>query len=516
MDGNRNMNGFNQLFSFAFGVITWWVLTGSVASSQNLIPVFPASGDMITFSDLVTRGFEWTAEPAVDNFQVRIFGPDAFLSQVPFPSTSSPLKLQQYLKMYFPEGSQFEWQLERVDTNGTILETSIQVAFTIVSQLNLIPSPTPLVWPAPSGDLDGSARIDARDLFILASSWITSDGSLRSGVLNQDSVINRDDLILYQERFGKPGDPAPVSAPIGIPRNLQFSPYSQVTIAETPTLVISWSVPSYPQKSGIVYDMLIIPPYGTNIEVQGIASTSYQPFDGMMTRTGIYQVYLQARLDGVGVSDIATGQFEIVYARSATPTPTPVPQTSDISGDSSTDLLDIYNLLDTFYTYKGHVNFNSLADLFTDNQIDRMDLLRFYQYYTNRLRILAAPQWTIAEVPIVEKVQLNPPENYQNVDLVSPYQITLGMSGTNNPLAELYYMRIHFSSVEGAADYSVKYYAEDAPQTSFVVRTAGKTYLENIILLRIGITILVEVQAIGEGQLVGEKSEILRVIIPAN
>lgn len=500
-----------KLLVIILGTMGW--LTGAASSglAQQLSPVFPPNGATIKFQDLVTRGFEWTAPPAAKRFQIRLFGPDPFLSQVPFESTSSPIKVQSYLERYFPEGAVFQWHVEIVDENKNILQTSEQFEFTISNITTLIPTPTPVVWPTPSGDIDGSAKVDARDLFILASSWIKSDGSLRPADLNRDSVIDRKDLLFYMDRFGKPGDPPPPMAPVGIPRDVRFSPDFQVTIAETPQLEILWSIPAYPQTGGIVYDILIVPPYGSNMEYRGIETNSLKPFQGMTTRIGPYMVFIQARLNGVGLSDIASGQFEIVYFKTPQPTPTPVPQTANISGDKQINALDVASFLLTFNTYKGHVKFNSAADLYTDAKIDRKDLLLFQQYYKDRERGLSAPVWKTAEVPVIVA---GIPESYNLVELLPPYELPVGQTNAKLGMAEAFFTRFSFSPVSGAIDYFVSiHYVNNNNRLDFF--TGGETaFTEKLIPLGADEIIEIDVWAAGDGLQLGEKSETLRVLIP--
>lgn len=509
------MNQRTHLFRFLMGMILWMPLASLSASAQSIVPVFPANGGTIGFQDLVIRGFEWTGPPDAVKYQIRLIGPDPFLSQVPFPAEESPLKIQSIMERYFPDGADFQWRIEQVAEDESVVATSDWASFKISNQTSLIPTPTPVVWPTPSGDLDGSARVDTHDLFILAAFWIKSDGSLRAADLNQDSTIDRNDLLIYRERFGKPGDPPPPAAPVGIPSNLRFSPGAQVTIAETPTLEIQWDVPAYPQSHGFVYDMLIIPPYGSNIEYKGIAALSLKPFQTMMTRTGIYTVYLQARLDNVGASDITSGQFEIVYYKAATPTPTTVVQTANISGDNRTNALDVASFLQAFNTYKGHVKFNTLADLHTDEKIDRQDLLLFQQYYKERNQnVTLLPKWLKAEIPVIEEPMLGVPEQYTSVDLLPPYELKLGESNPKNALAQALYLRLYFSPVDGAIDYFVSMYYQNRDVRMDFFTGGSTSFTEKLIPLGHDEIIQIEVQAAGEGLLLGNKSDTLRVIIP--
>lgn len=500
-----------------FGATLWISAFASLAGAQELTPVFPVDGSAIRFQELTIRGFDWTGPADAVKYQIRLFGPDPFLSQVPFETEKPPLKIQSIMERYFTDGSDFQWQIEQLDSANNVIRTSSLASFKISNQTTLIPTPTPAVWPTPSGDIDGSARVDSRDLFILASFWIKSDGSLRAADLNQDSQIDRNDLLIYRERYGKPGDPPPAQAPIGVPRNLRFSPDSLVTIAETPTMEIQWNAPAYPQSEGFVYDMLIVPPYGSNIEYESIATTSIKPFQTMMTRIGIYTVYLRARLDGVGAGEIASAKFTIAYSKPTTPTPTPVPQSANISGDSQTNALDVGSFLQTFNTYKGHMNFNSLADLHTDDKIDRQDLLLFQQYYQGRTQsAVDSPQWLKAEIPVIEEPMIGVPSVYTAVDLLPPYELKLGSSNVKIALAEALYLRLYFKPVAGAVDYFVSvYYKNHDVRLDFF--TGGQTsFTEKLIPLGYDELISIEVQAAGEGLQLGQKSEPLWIVIPSN
>ncbi len=127
----RNIKQNIKLLVMILGIMGWLLGAASSGLAQQLSPVYPSNGATIMFQDLVTRGFEWTAPPTATRFQIRLFGPDPFLSQVPFESTSSPIKVQSYLERYFPEGAVFLWHVEIVDENKNILQTSEQFTFTI-------------------------------------------------------------------------------------------------------------------------------------------------------------------------------------------------------------------------------------------------------------------------------------------------------------------------------------------------------------------------------------------------
>ncbi len=502
---------------YIWTVCLFVLLAGSLCSAQEFITIYPAEGETIRFQNLVDQGFQWQAPPGAGTFQVRLFGPDPFLSQVPFESEASPLKLDAILGRYFSEGSEFQWRVEEVDQDGNIVNTSNQSGFKISNQTTIIPTPTPRVWPTPPGDIDGSSKVDARDLFILSSAWVNPDGNLRAGDLNQDSIINWKDLLIYNQRYGDPAPTPTPAPPIGMPQNVQITPKEKVTTSETPSLTIKWSAPLYPPEGQILYDILILPPYGDNIEFNGTTETIYQPFaKGITTRTGPYKVFIRARIDGVGESNIAVGAFEIVLYIPDPPTPTPVPQTPDISSNSVTDVLDVALFTKAFGTYKVHVQFNSLADLHTDEKIDRLDLLLFQQYYAERHQTISAPQWIKAEIPVITGPVLEAPSEFITVELHEPYDLNMGISGDQNGLVEALYTKLYFSAVDGAIDYFVTMdYQKRGIHLEFF--TGGAAYFDQkMIPIGHDEIISIVVQAAGEGLQLGENSQTLNVIIPAN
>ncbi|MBN2329508.1 MAG: hypothetical protein JXR73_20370 [Candidatus Omnitrophica bacterium] len=496
-----------------FGIFCCLILAASSASAQEILHVYPAPGDSVLLQDLIEHGFEWQAPEGAQKFRLYIIGGDIPPNfKVDVETTTYTQIFEQY-SFWFKEGQTYTWTIAVLDASNNPTLFSDGAVFQIISDVSLIPTPTPLAQPTPSGDIDGSAFVDHQDMFILSSFWMKTDGSMPAGDLNQDSIINQNDLLVFHDRFGKPGDPpAPVS-PIGKPRSLNYSPHAQVTISETPTFEIQWSAPAYPQAGGFVYDILIIRPDGYKIESKGIASTSYKPFKSIITLTGLYSVYLQARLDGVGSSDIVSGQFEIVLFRQAQATPTPVPQTADISGDDEISALDAAVFAKTYNTYKGHVSFNSLADLQTDERIDRNDLLLFQSYYAKRERNLAPPTWISADIPVIVN---GIPQEYNSVELITPYELQLGQTDPKLGLAESYYARLTFSAVPGAIDYYITVHYEKRERNLDFFTGGQTTFTEKLIPMGHDEVIAIEVQAAGEGLQLGEKSEALRVIIPPN
>ena len=510
---------------FAIGAICCFVLlSGLLCSAQEFATVYPTDGATIRFQDLTSQGFQWQAPPDAGPFGVRLFAPHPFifLSSVLFESESSPWILDAtqglHLGSYFTEGSEFQWRVEEIDQDGNTISTSNQSGFKVSNQTTMIPSPTPQVWPTPPGDIDGSSKVDARDLFILSSAWVNANGNLRAGDLNQDSMINWKDLLIYNERYGDPAPTPTPAPPIGIPQNVLIIPNEVVTMSEVPDLTIQWSPPQYPHNGQILYDLLIAPPNkGQYLEFNGLTETIYKPFSSYDTRFNEpFNVFIRARVNGMGESNIAVSSFTIIQNALDTPTPTPVPQTPDISSNSVTDILDVALFTKAFGTYKAHVQFNSLADLHTDEKIDRLDLLLFQQYYAKRGQTITAPQWLKADIPVIDGPVLEPPSEFITYELNEPYKLSMGVSGNQNGLVEALYTRLHFSPVDGSIDYFVTMdYQNRGIHLEFF--TGGATYFEQkMIPMGHNEIISIMVQAAGEGLQLGEKSETLHVIIPAN
>ncbi|MGC9329709.1 MAG: hypothetical protein ACP5I1_18895, partial [Candidatus Hinthialibacter sp.] len=378
------------------------LLAAPIASAQEIVHIYPAPGDSVYLQDLRSRGFEWQAPEGAQKFRLYISGGDIppNFPGVDVESTTHKQIFEQY-PFWFKEGETYTWTIAVLDASGNPILFSDGAVFEIISDASMIPTPTPVIQPTPSGDIDGSAFVDSRDMFILSSFWMKTDGSLPAGDLNQDSIINQNDLLVFQERFGKPGDPPAASPLVGEPQNLTFYPDDQITLQEIQTFEIRWDSPLYPKSDNFLYDILIHPPYGSDIKFNGISANSIRPFNYETRMNLPFTVYIRARLDGVGNSNIVSGQFTIVYSKPSTTTPTPVPQTADLSGDNAIDPLDAVIFMQTYNNYKNHIDFNTFADLRTDERIDRNDLLLFQSYYAQRKRNLAPPAWLSADIPVI-------------------------------------------------------------------------------------------------------------------
>ncbi|HPP02861.1 MAG: hypothetical protein HPY51_01520 [Candidatus Omnitrophica bacterium] len=514
-------NDLKRLILLAGMAIGMALLGARTVSAQTLMPLYPGPGMTVRFQDLVDNGFHWAYPPGATAFEVLLLPPAASFPQpIRFPASVSPYRIDaaivSYLRSVLPDGV-YQWRVEI--TSGTGAGTvSDYVTFNLKNQSPLIPTPTPPVKPTPAGNLDGTGKIDAGDIFILSRLWKVFDPSIEMGPdLNRDAVVDGRDLLLYIQRYGQPAPTATPAPPLGVPRHLTFYPNSIVSIAETPILEIRWDRPSYPEGQPFVYDVLILRPDGNSIEATGLAATSYKPFGTLMTLTGKYTVHVRARLTGGGDGNIVSGEFQIVLNRPVTPTPTPVPRHPDLSGDGLAGVLDLSLFARAFGSWQGQEPFCPEADLIGDGKIDQYDLLVYYILYSRRYQQLAAPVWLYADVPVLDPATFcgRVGEDYTRVNF-PPNELMLGFSSKLCVLAELYQTVLAFSEVPGAADYRVTVVSETDPGYFRAFYTNGETKLvERFDRFVPGDVLRVQVQAAGADRSVGESSEILRIIVPS-
>ncbi|MFB3788393.1 MAG: hypothetical protein ACE15F_18695 [bacterium] len=487
--------------------------------AQSLVLLYPPEGATVRFQDLVDFGFQWTAPPGATAFEVLLLPPTpSFPQPIHFPAGASPYRIDEamasYLRSVLTDGV-YQWRVEIMsgEGQGTV---SGHVTFTMKYQSPLIPTPTPPgIKPTPAGNLDGTGKIDAGDLFILSRLWKVYDPSIELGPdLNRDSLVDGRDLLLYIQRYGNPAPVATPAPPLGVPRHLSFSPDSIVSIAETPQLEIRWDRPSYPEGQPFLYDVLILRPDGNSIEANGLAATSYKPFGALMTLRGIYTVYVRARLAAGGDGNIVSGQFQVVLNKPVTPTPTPVPRNPDLSRDGRAGVLDLALFARAFGSRLGQIAFVPEADLIGDEKIDQYDLLLFYILYARREQQLPAPVWLYADVPVLD------PDTCQGTEKMRvafpPNEITFGFSSKRCVLAELFGTVLAFSEIPGAADYFVTVRSETDPGYLLTFYTDGETKLvEKIVRFVPGDVLRVQVQAAGDSLRLGDSSDTLRLIIPS-
>lgn len=498
------------------------LLGARTTPAQSLVPLYPPEGATVRFQDLVDFGFQWIAPPGATAFEVLLLPPTpSFPQPIHFPAGASPYRIDEamasYLRSVLTDGV-YQWRVEIMsgEGQGTV---SGHVTFTMKNQSPLIPTPTPPgIKPTPAGNLDGTGKIDAGDLFILSRLWNVYDPSIELGPdLNQDSRVDGRDLLLYIQRYGNPAPVATPAPPLGVPRHLSFSPDSIVSIAETPQLEIRWDRPSYPEGQPFLYDVLILRPDGNSIEAHGLPATSYKPFGVLMTLRGIYTVYVRARLAAGGDGNIVSGQFQVVLNKPVTPTPTPVPRNPDLSRDGRAGALDLALFARAFGSRLGQTAFIPEADLIGDGKIDHYDLLVFYILFSQRTQRLSAPVWLYADVPVLDPNNYcgKVGEDYTRV-YFPPTELTFGISSKRCALAELFGSVLAFSEIPGAADYFVTVRSETDPGYLREFNTNGETKLvEKFDRFIPGDVLRVQVQAAGEGLRLGDSSDTLRLIIPS-
>ncbi len=498
-----------------------FVLLGAgAAPAQSLLPLYPSPGSTIRFQDLVDFGFQWAAPPGATAFEVLLVPPStSFPQPIRFPAGASPYRIDEamasYLRSLLTDGM-YQWRVS-ITGGENVGTVSDYVTFNMKNQSPLIPTPTPPgIKPTPAGNLDGTGKIDAGDLFILSRLWKVYDPSVELGPdLNQDSRVDGRDLLLYIQRYGQPAPTATPAPPLGVPRNLSFSPDPIVSIAETPQLEIRWDRPSYPEGQPFVYDVLILRPDGNSIEATGLAATVYKPFSAIITLTGKYTVHVRARLAAGGDGNIVTSQFQVVLNKPSTPTPTPVPRNPDLSRDGQAGTLDLALFSRAFGSRLGQAAFVPEADFIGNGKIDHYDLLLFYILFSQRGQQLGAPVWLYADVPVLDPVSCQGTGRWQRVAF-PPNEITFGLSSKRCVLAELYGTVLVFSEVPGAADYFVTVRSETDPGYLLTFYSNGETELvEKIVRFVPGDVLRVQVQAAGEGLRLGDTSETLRLIIPS-
>jgi len=442
------------LISFAI------VMSSLSALAQELVPLFPAEGESIRFSQLVEEGFQWAAPDGAVAFKIRMSGPDPVLSNIHLPTTASPLKLESVLESYFKPSTNYHWLVEITDGAGAGT-VSTTISFAITDQTDLIPTPTPIGGPST--------------------------------------------------------DPTPVPA-VGLPRNLSFSPNDMPGFFAD-NFYILWDPPTAPSGVAFLYDILIQHEYATyQDEKRGLEVTSFSYKTA--TLEGIYYVYLRARVEGVGTSEIVTGQFQ-VKNQATLPTPTPVPQSPDISANQVADVLDVAMFAKSYKRRDGQVGFNPRADLFTDGIVDAKDLILFFSLYRKRESGVDAPQWLSVEIPVLG-ADYQPTGDEPIVVKLPPNEVHFGYASNSHALAELYRSIITFSEMSGVSQYYVtvrseldsnyllSFYTE---KTSLFNDTENNQYV--IIRLVPGDTLVFHVQAVGENLELRESSEALRLIIPS-
>ncbi len=495
--------------------------------SQTITPVFPSQGTTISFGQLTSEGFQWESASEDNTYTLYISSPilPPNTNPIEVNNVVSPHSLDSQFIIYFKPGN-YEWWVEGNDSNIS----SDRVSFTLGTNQDLVPTPTPLSPPTPTGDADGSMKIDAMDLFILSTQWGNQAQYYNAQMdLNQDDKINIGDILAYIERYGDSA-PAPTPTPqIDRPHNFRFDPDHIVSWAESPDFTIHWDPPRYPANVEFRYDLMMIYPEGYTIEdtvVMNLTEPEYQPFPNGITLRGDYIVYLRAKDQNNTLSEIATAEFEVVQSKA--PTPTPVPHNPDLTDDHNKDVVDIVAFNQSFGAVAGSENYNPRADFFTDGVIDFFDLLIFRSLYLQRDTEISVPTWVSAEAPEMEFVGGYPPcevleRKTYDFTQGDPKQIVLGtedrecgLAALNGSTLEEKGMTVSFSPVERAINYEITIRSNSQPNLSLTFDTEGETQDINI---RWTLTIeedqlFVTVRAIHPDGSKGDPSEELILILP--
>ncbi len=501
-------------------IFLFFVATSSFG--QELIPVFPSANATIQFSSLMTRGFEWGSPAGAQAFLIRIRGPIDNLIiqqqlQTGLQAISSPYTLPANFQLYFANGA-YEWQVEIASGEGAGTQSD-WIPFTIGAGVNIRPTPTPINPVPPSGDLDGSLKIDSRDIFLFSHFWKFPMGDAVSPLdLNVDGHIDKSDILIYFDRFGQTVSESSMLPAVGVPRDIRYEPAQVIHMSQSGELVIHWSPPAYPSDTSFLYDVLILTPYSGN-EILGIdlVTESFKPFD-FMTENGDYTVYIRAKDASGRAGNIISSSFTLGYTQPiATSTPTPRPQNADLSGDNSVDSMDLMSFADFFGNSSRDQNYNAQPDFLPDGIIDINDLLIFNAIFSRRSQLLKAPVWQYADVPVLEMVGFTPEEVGRTQVDFPPNEMYFGQNNPSLKFAEFNKSIIYFSEVEGAVDYQVKIRSEiygDSfqiyPGREFY--TDGSNFIEDMARTEPDI-LQIQVRAVGENSRLGTASETLRVII---
>ncbi|RJP19495.1 MAG: hypothetical protein C4527_26665 [Candidatus Omnitrophota bacterium] len=446
-------------------IVVFFLAVPFMAGGQELMAVYPSAGATVQFSDLTTRGFEFQYPEGAISFLILIDG-TSFPVFPALKANSSPFLLPQNFSPYFKNGP-YQWQVTITEGEGKDMITE-WTPFTIGSVVNLRPTPT----PTPAQTVPPSADVT----------------------------------------------PTPTPS-IGMPSDIFYEPAQSLHMSQSNLLTIRWSPPSFPAGTTFLYDIMILPPYGSD-EIIGLdlQTESYKPFSAVTTRTGIYTVYLRAK-DALGrLGNIVISSFEIGFSQPIIqPTSTPKPLDPDLLRDNKIDVLDVLAFAKSFGMRKGQPDYDANADFNADDKIDVNDLLIFQALFLNRQQTLAAPIWLYADVPVFQMDEFQPVETGRTQVHFPPNAIQFGQSDPRFKYAELYGTQFFFSLVEGAGNYQVNIRSE-LYGSNFQV-TPGRQFTTNglnsfqIVRTEPDI-LLIQVRAVGDNSQLGASSESLRIVIP--
>lgn len=329
MDGDllKEMNMFRT--GIALLVMSCIIGSASLAYSQGITPVYPVPNSSIVASEFRTKPIEWTAASQITSFNLSLRSLSTTLSfnQDGIAATTFFLNDTQ-ISALTPGNYSISITTQ---INGQPFTESW--VFEVVNPgLNLIPSPTPIGFqtPTPSGNIDGSDRINAKDVMAFASKWKNqNDPSGYQYDLDSNGEINQVDLLLLLQRQGIEQPTATPTPPAGSIRNLSIFPGKQVGVSQTKTMEISWDPPLYPDSSEIVYDILVESVSTQNdINETGLTTTTFRPYErfpnGFPFPNETVNIYVRARTS-TGLGPIAVDSFQIVLSAQPLPTPTQTP-----------------------------------------------------------------------------------------------------------------------------------------------------------------------------------------------
>ena len=493
----------------------------SWSSAQTIDLVFPAPNDRLSFFDLTTDGpgFQWIASAGIESVSLVIRNPlSLFLPELVLSAPASPYHLSRGIQQLFQPGN-FEWFVRARLPDGTTV-TSPSRMFQIIAG-DIRPTPTPLIYPTPSGDANRSARIDAPDIFILASQWGYVSSEEHGNDLNRDGKVDFKDVLSYVERYGRTAVPPTPTPAIGAPRNVVFEPNNVIGFAELQDFRIRWTPPTYPSDSDLLYEIVIVMPDGfSEIFARRYLDTPYVKPPTTLTMPGEYAVYLRAKNSQGLVGNITTAHFTVDQFRVVTPTPTPMPVNIDFSGDGQVNGDDSFLFSQMYGTQRDETGYSPQGDLVPDGVIDQRDLVVFQNLFAERGERLAAPAWISLSRPIMERGSFNQCNETGRFEVPIP-PLDISFEQTCVIYAEINASRLLFALVEGAAQYYVITYGDGLSEpleerfltsdelNQRAIQLGGLTrfLFENIWSFRIVI------QSADTGLQLGNRSESLHLVI---
>lgn len=451
------------------------------ALAQELTPVFPERDQVVSFFDLAAEdlGFRWDAPPGAANLVLTIRNPFNNPPFIDINVEASPYVPSINFLAWFRPGD-YTWRVGGTLPGGAPVSTG-EVPFRVVSA-QLRPTPTPQVPEPPSGDVNGSASIDAHDIYVLALNWKRQPETGAGTDLNLDGRIDQLDAIAYARRFGEPAVPPTPTPPVGKPLEIRFEPNDVIGFSELQDFRIHWSPPAYPDADGLLYEINIVSQFGTDVFARAFfEGTTLKP-PVILTQQGEYTVHIRAKTRDGRMGDIAVANFEVDQNRVVTPTPTPRPLNADLNRDGLIDSNDSIRFAGLFGLNAGDPGFDARADYDSDGVIGRNDLLVFQDIHggTNRP---AAPAWDTILRPLMlpNAVRQCEPEGDPVIAPLDPAEFFF--EDRECIFAEIEATRFRFDPVEGALDYYVAIYKQGVSEPLFELFTGGAAAVNGSYLL---------------------------------